>query len=200
MKPIGEDAALEPLPLFPLPMVLFPHAVTQLRIFESRYLQMTRDCSATGTGFGIVQFSPAEGEQPARHAAIGTEAMIEDFATLDDGLLGITVRGRRRFRIHSTSVRDDGLIIGQVEWIPDEPKLRVQPQHAVLQAVLRELMQHEAFAELGTVDADDASRLGMALASVLPLSAAEAQAQLATSDPNARLDRLIRLLGGESAD
>lgn len=189
----------ESLPLFPLPLVLFPQARTRLRIFESRYLQMTRDCSAAGRGFGIVHFSPAADGRPARHAAIGTEAVIEDFATLDDGLLGITVRGSRRFRIHSTSAREDGLIIGEVEWIPDEPTLQVMPEHAVLQAVLRELLQHQAFEELTEVDADNASRLGMALASVLPLDPSEAQTLLAVSDPNERLDALIRLLGTEGS-
>jgi Lon protease-like protein len=186
---------LDSLPLFPLPLVLFPGSRTRLRIFESRYLQMTRDCSAQGRGFGIVHFSPAADGRPARHAAIGTEAVIEDFGTLEDGLLGITVRGSRRFRIHSTSAREDGLIIGAVEWIPDEPALLVMPEHAVLQAVLRELLQHQAFEELAEVDADNASRLGMALASVLPLDPSEAQTLLAVSDPNERLDALIRLLG-----
>ncbi|PKL96365.1 MAG: hypothetical protein CVV18_02020 [Gammaproteobacteria bacterium HGW-Gammaproteobacteria-8] len=190
----------ESLPLFPLPLVLFPAARTQLRIFESRYLQMTRDCSAEGRGFGIVHFSPATDDGPARHAAIGTEALIEDFTTLEDGLLGITVRGRRRFRIHSTSAMENGQIVGAVEWIPEEPRLTVAPEHAVLQAMLRELLQHPAFSELAEVDADDSSRLGMALASVLPLDPTEAQTLLAVSDPNARLDALIRLLGTESPD
>ncbi|MGB0514537.1 MAG: LON peptidase substrate-binding domain-containing protein, partial [Wenzhouxiangellaceae bacterium] len=183
----------ESLPLFPLPLVLFPGAISRLRIFENRYLAMTRECSAKGTGFGIVHFQPAGENQPARHAAIGTEALIEDFTTLEDGLLGITVRGRRRFRIHSTRARDDGLILGQVEWIPAEPALPVDPEFAVLQAVLRELAGHDAFAELNRVESDDASALGMALASVLPLDVMHAQELLAVSDPNERL-RVLGLL------
>lgn len=184
----------ENLPLFPLPLVLFPGAATQLRIFESRYLDMTRDCSVSGTGFGIVQFEPAEDERPARHAAIGTEAVIEDFSTLDDGLLGIAVRGRRRFRIHATGARDDGLIIGRVEWLPPEPRQTVRPEFAALQVILRELMHHDSFAHLADVDADDASALGMALASVLPLESAHAQELLAVTDPHERLRALCVLL------
>lgn len=187
---------LESLPLFPLPMVLFPRALTRLRIFEQRYLDMTRECAAAGTGFGIVHFEPAGGDRPARHAAIGTEAIIEDFSTLDDGLLGLDVRGRRRFRIHTTAARDDGLIIGQVEWLADEPAMPVAPEFAVLQNILRELIHHQAFA--GTIDAaadrDDASMLGMALAAALPLPSAQAQELLAVSDPEERLRGLCRLL------
>ncbi|MFU8878482.1 MAG: LON peptidase substrate-binding domain-containing protein, partial [Wenzhouxiangellaceae bacterium] len=171
------------LPLFPLPLVLFPRATTALRIFESRYLDMTRECAATGSGFGIVHFTPAAEDRPARHAAIGTEALIEDFSTLEDGLLGISVRGHRRFRIHSTSARDDGLIIGRVEWLPAEPRLDVPPEYAVLQSVARELMRHQAFSDMHRVDTDDASALGMALAAVLPLETPQAQELLAVSDP-----------------
>ncbi|MFO7763782.1 MAG: LON peptidase substrate-binding domain-containing protein [Wenzhouxiangellaceae bacterium] len=184
----------ESLPLFPLPLVLFPRARTQLRIFESRYLEMTRECSAGGTGFGVVHFSPADDNKPARHAAVGTEALIEDFSTLDDGLLGLEVRGHRRFRIRSTRARDDGLIIGEVEWLPAEPRQQVQPEHAVLQNVLRELLRHQAFAEAIDADPDDASALGMALASVLPLETVSAQELLAVSDPHDRLRALCSLL------
>ncbi|MGK7295779.1 MAG: LON peptidase substrate-binding domain-containing protein [Candidatus Wenzhouxiangella sp. M2_3B_020] len=198
-----ERTDTEQLPLFPLPLVLFPNARTQLRIFESRYLDMTRDCSATGTGFGIVHFEPAGDDEPARHAAIGTEAIIEDFSTLDDGLLGIEVRGRRRFRVHATGARDDGLIIGKVEWLPPEPPVPVDPDFAVLQGVLRELLQHEAFADMVEADSDDASALGMALAALLPLEPASAQELLAVSDPEERLRALCTLLeqapGGEDA-
>lgn len=189
-----ERTETEELPLFPLPLVLFPRAVTKLRIFEQRYLDMTRDCSATGTGFGIVHFEPGDDQKPARHAAIGTEALIEDFSTLDDGLLGLDVRGHRRFRIHDTRARDDGLIIGRVEWLPPEPSLPVKPEFAVLQNILRELLHHEAFADLVDADGDDASALGMALAALLPLDPSSAQELLAVSDPDERLRALCSLL------
>ncbi len=183
------------LPLFPLPMVLFPRAVTQLRIFESRYLDMTRECSSSGTGFGVVHFTPAEDGRSARHAAIGTEAMIEDFSTLEDGLLGIVVRGCRRFRIHSTTACENGLIVGRVQWLPPEPRQPVKPEHSVLQAVARELMRHEAFSAIADLGTDDhASALGMALASVLPLEPAHAQELLAVTDPHERLQALCLLL------
>jgi len=197
-------AETEDLPLFPLPLVLFPGAMTKLRIFEQRYIDMTRECSASGTGFGIVNFEPGNDQQPPRHAAIGTEARIEDFSTLEDGLLGLDVRGRRRFRIHSTTARSDGLIIGRVEWVAAEPDLPVEPEYAVLQGILRELLRHEAFAGLVAVDADvdDASELGMALATLLPLEPANAQELLAVSDPNERLRALCVLLenAGEADD
>lgn len=196
----GASTTTMPLPLFPLPLVLFPRATTQLRIFESRYLNMTRECAASGTGFGIVHFTPATQGRPARHAAIGTEALIEDFSTLEDGLLGLTVRGYRRFRVRATSARDDGLIVAAVDWLPAEPAIPVAPEYAVLQSVARELMRHEAFSAIAHIDTDNASALGMALASLLPLEPPQAQELLAVSDPNERLRALCVLLQSEEPD
>ena len=41
------------IPLFPLNVVLFPEGELKLRIFESRYIDMVRDCFRNDTGFGI---------------------------------------------------------------------------------------------------------------------------------------------------
>lgn len=184
----------ERLPLFPLPLVLFPWARLPLRIFESRYLRMVRDCSEAGTGFGVVRHHPAEPERRAGHAQIGTEALIEDFATLADGLLGIQCRGRRRFRIIDTRAQDDGLLIGTVEWLPPEPAVEVPPAFAALQTMLREVLQHREFAGVIDAEPDDASSLGLALAAVLPLHADHAQAMLEVTDPEYRLECLVSLL------
>ncbi|MGH8075482.1 MAG: LON peptidase substrate-binding domain-containing protein, partial [Lysobacter sp.] len=93
-----------PLPLFPLPTVLVPGASLGLRIFEPRYLDLVRECGRNESGFGIclVIDGEATGETGAA-AAYGTEALIEDFDTGDDGLLTLRVRGARRF--HARQVR-----------------------------------------------------------------------------------------------
>jgi Lon protease-like protein len=189
---------LEELPLFPLQTVLFPRAPLPLRIFEARYLEMVRECSRTGTGFGVILLEPAGDGQPARHASIGTEARIEDFSTMDDGLLGIQARGGRRFRIHSTAARDNGLLIGQVEWLATEPARSVGPEYAALDTLYREIVVQVAHAELPDVDGDDASQLGMALASILPLAPFQAQELLATTDPIDRLRALCWLLAPDT--
>lgn len=189
---------LEELPLFPLQTVLFPRAPLPLRIFEARYLEMVRECGRTGSGFGVILIEPTEDGQPARHASVGTEAVIEDFSTMDDGLLGIQARGARRFRIHSTSARDNGLLIGQVEWLAAEPARSVGPQYAALDSLYREIVVQVAHVELPDVDGDNASQLGMALASILPLEPAQAQELLAVTDPIDRLRALCWLLAPES--
>lgn len=181
------------LPLFPLPLVLFPGAGIPLRIFESRYLEMVRDCSRNDTGFGIVRIEQ-DGGEPPRHAVVGTEARIRDFSTLDDGLLGIDCVGTRRFRITATRARDNGLIMADVEWLATEAPRPVPARYAALQTMLREILQHREFRDLTDADPDEAVSLGMTLSSVLPLDSAQAQMLLELTEPVSRLERLVELL------
>ncbi len=184
----------ESLPLFPLQTVLFPAATLPLRIFERRYIDMVRDCMRRGQGFGVVTRFPGDDESGAWHARIGTEAVITDFTTLEDGLLGLQTRGQRRFAIAATSARSDGLLVGEVDWLGPEPARPVAPEHAALQTLIRELLRHEELARQLDVDTDNASSIGFALASVLPLSLAQAQHLLEIRDPAARLDALLPLV------
>ena len=184
----------ERLSLFPLPLVLFPRASLPLKIFEPRYLRMVRDCSEAGAGFGVVRHFPAESGRAGAHAAVGTEALIEDFFTLEDGLLGIQCRGRRRFRVIDTRARDDGLLIGEVDWIAPEPAVPVPPEYAALQTILREVLQRREFSGLIDADPDDASALGLALSALLPLHPDQAQAALEITDPAYRLECLLAII------
>lgn len=187
----------ERLPLFPLQAVLFPGARLSLRIFEQRYLDMVRDCARSGSGFGVVCAWPSESGHRARHARIGTEAMMVDFDQLDDGLLGVTCRGQRRFLIRATRSRDDGLLMGEIGWLPPEPAVPVPVRFAALQTLMQELLRHREIAGDTDVDLEDASSLGRALAGSLELSLAHAQALLEQTDPIARLEALINLLDPE---
>ena len=182
------------LPLFPLQTVLFPGATLSLRIFEQRYLDMVRDCSRNEQGFGVICAWPAGSENRARHARIGTEAVIVDFSTLEDGLLGLKCEGMRRFRIHRTRARDDGLLIGAVDWLPPEPGVAVPARFSILQTLMQELLQHRETAAGIDVDLDDAGALGLCLASILPLPIDHAQALLEMTDPVGRLEGIISLL------
>lgn len=190
----AEPKRTSTLPLFPLPLVLFPGMRLPLRIFESRYIDLVRDCSRTGSGFGVVYLEPAEDQRRARHAEVGTEAMIEDFTTLEDGLLGIETRGSRRFRIHSTSARDNGLLMAEVSWLGAEPAVPVSGAFGVLGTLYREIVARTDSAQVPDADPDDAGSLGMALAALLPIQPAEAQIALELHDARERLAYLLSLL------
>lgn len=191
------------LPLFPLQSVLFPGGSLALRVFEPRYLELVKRCGRRGEGFGVcLILAGRETGAPALPAAHGTEAVIVDFAMTEDGLLGITVEGRRRFRVERTRVRDDGLVIGDVAWLPEPAAAAVRDEHALLSVLLARVLD-KAGIEHGGVGKGrlaDAGWVGWRLAEWLPLSAVEKQQLLELDDPHARLQRLVERLPDFQAD
>jgi uncharacterized protein len=185
------------LPLFPLNTVLYPGSHLDLRIFEPRYLDMVRDCMRAQTGFGVcLIIGGQEVGTPAIPAAMGTEAHIVDFCSLPDGLLGITVQGRTRFRASQVRALDSGLIVARPERIPAEAPRPVPAQYGVLVTILERLADQDD-AELVRADKasyDDAGWVGFRLADRLPVSLLERQQVLETEDPIARLDLLAHWL------
>lgn len=106
------------IPLFPLPLVLFPGQVRQLRIFEPRYRTMLQDCLAHQMPFGLVLAKPpqADGGESLPHT-IGVLAYITEVERLEDGTYGITIQGGERFLI--TDFRHDKPYLqGIVEGLP----------------------------------------------------------------------------------
>lgn len=183
------------LPLFPLHGVLVPGAALDLRIFERRYLDMVGECGRNGSGFGICLILEGnEAGAPATPLAFGTEAVIEDFGNTPEGLLSLRVRGRRRFHVLRTRVRDTGLIVGDIEWRDDvASSSRLRPEHALLAELLRRILLQ---VDAGHVDPDpalfdDAAWTGWRLAELLPLSMPQRQALLQLDDPHARLQYLL---------
>ncbi len=111
------------LAIFPLNTVLFPEGVLPLRVFEARYLDLVRECTAAELPFGVCLITGGEevGEA-AEHEPIGCTARIVDFDIEEDsGLLNLRALGGQRFRVLERRVRQDGLIRAEIEMIdPDE--------------------------------------------------------------------------------
>jgi Lon protease-like protein len=187
----------ESLPLFPLHTVLLPGAALGLRVFEPRYLDLVRECGRSGGGFGICLI--LDGEEvgvPATTAAFGTEALIEDFGSGDDGLLTLRVRGARRFKVRRTRVRDNGLVMADLAWHSDTDVDELRPQHGLLALVLERILEQVGgeYAAASAAKLEDAAWVGWRLAELLPLSDTQRQSLLQDDDPHARLDQLLGML------
>ncbi len=184
------------LPLFPLHTVLVPGAALALRVFEPRYLDLVRDCGRNGSGFGVcLILDGREVGAPATPAAFGTEARIEDFDTGPDGLLHLRLRGERRFHALRTRVRDNGLVVADVDWLAPDPVVDLQPQHVLLADMLRNMLE-QIGADVAVPEArfDDAAWVGWRLAEWLPITLAQRQSLLQENDPDRRLEALLRWL------
>jgi uncharacterized protein len=112
------------IPLFPLNAVIFPEGELQLRLFEPRYLDMVSECLRTEGGFGICLIR--EGEEAGQVAdffPMGTYVKVIDWDQMEDGLLGITVKGERRFKVNHTEVQQDNLCLGDVIMLDEDDEL-----------------------------------------------------------------------------
>jgi Lon protease-like protein len=191
------------LPLFPLNTVLFPEGFLPLRIFEPRYVDMVGRCMREGSPFGVILIrSGAEVGEVKEIAEFGTSAVIVDFNNQPDGLLGITCRGERKFRVLNQSQRADGLYMGEVEYLEPESKVELPYEYRTLAELLRKMLP--AFGEPYTsmpTQFDDASWVGSRLAELMPVSLADKLTLLRYDDPVARLEwfRRIRVVPVGSA-
>ena len=186
--------ALESLPLFPLHEVLLPGAAMDLRIFERRYLDLVRDCGRSASGFGVCLI--LEGDEagaPAIPAAYGVEARIENFDLGEDGLLSLRVRGHRRFHVVRTRVRDNGLVMADVEWRCADEDREIRPEHALLGTLLQAMMEKVGtdLAKLPPRVFEHAGWVGWRLAQVLPITPEQRVSLLQEDDVHARLQRLL---------
>jgi len=182
--------------LFPLHTVLFPGGPLPLRIFETRYTDMVRRCMRESQPFGVVLIQEGdEAGEVATTATVGCTARIADFHTLHDGLLGIACVGERKFRVQRVWRASDGLNMGEIDWLPVEPRLPLPADCARLAAAVRSALDELAEQyENVTRDFDDAAWVGARLAELMPIELADRQALLELDDPLERLNALLAVV------
>lgn len=185
------------IPIFPLHTVLFPGGYLKLRIFEQRYIDMVRECSMQASCFGVCLINnPEDSNRPANHMRVGTSAEICDFSTLDDGLLGITAFGRQKFLIQKTRMRDNGLLMAEIEAMDETGSVDLPNEYSVLSMITGRFMEQigSNYPSFKPQNLQDARWVGYRLAELLPLKNNEKQALLQISDPLERLQWLIEVL------
>jgi hypothetical protein len=184
------------LPLFPLHTVVFPGTELQLRVFEMRYLDLVRDCLRNDTGFGICRIVDGnEVGAPATCAEVGTSVAIADWDQHADGILGITVRGLRRFRVESLEVDRQQLLIGQVRWLDDHDAPVDADDQEFLKILMQQLVtRHDLAEQFDLKRVDDPRWLGYRLAELLPMDGPTRQCILELDGAGERLHLLRSLI------
>src|SRR2546426_11754096 len=112
------------LPIFPLPLVLFPGAPQPLHIFEARYRQLLADCLAGDRRFGVTYVPPPPAPEDAAAPIpgdLGCVALIRSTQELPDGRSNILAVGERRFVLVAWCAADRPYRLGRVEEFDDEP-------------------------------------------------------------------------------
>lgn len=180
--------------LFPLHTVLFPGGVLPLKIFEQRYLELTKSCLRDQTPFGACLIREgSEVGAPALPQQIGCLATIAEWEMPQLGLFHLVTRGGLRFRIARTRTAANGLITADVEVLAPTPAPpEVDPTcRKVLQLIIDKAGAGRFPAP---IDLDDADWVSYRLAEILPLDLAEKQALLELDDAAERFVRLRRIL------
>ena len=195
-SPAGTGVETLDIPIFPLNTVLFPGGVQALKIFEQRYLDMAAACMKDATPFGICLIDKGNevGEVATPHA-LGTLAHIADWEMEQLGILLVSARGGRRFRIIESRIEDDKLLRAKVELLPETGAVAMPAERRRLLPLLRRIV-----ADLGPEripephDYDNALWVGYRITEVLPIQNLAKQKLLELDDPLTRLEILEKFL------
>ena len=190
------------LPLFPLPLVLFPGVPQPLHIFEPRYRRLLADVRASNNLFGLSYFVPGaapEDRPPEGHVGCATE--VVEVQALPDGRSNIMTVGVARYRVAEYVERGDPYLVARVEFFGDEEEdAAVVARRA---GEVREMFMRIARAmrtasdergALPELPQDDPERLSFLVAAVVEMDAEAKQRLLETRSTSARLRRLYTLL------
>jgi Lon protease-like protein len=199
--PRSLSRALRRLPLFPLQdVVLFPHSMIPLYVFEARYRKMVRDVLAgnrlIAISLQLEKEDPAETDPPrvASVASVGELVLVQE---LPDGRFNVVVRGRARIGIDQELTTDEPYRLVTAHEIPDDPP-QVSNDLSEADTTLRalvsglaetipeggELLKHVAAAQ------DSPAALANVMAASLVADAKVRQRLLETTDVFERLEQL----------
>lgn len=182
------------LPLFPLPVVLFPGAMTPLHIFERRYREMLAEILSGDRRFGLVYHDPDESgpflNEPGR---VGTVAEVKTHEPLPDGRSLVLVGGLHRFEILDEVMKGKRYFMARVGPYEDAPLrsseallARRRASHALFLELLRSL--DHGTETLSSLDPE--GELSFKLAATVRMDPKWKQELLEMTDELARLDRL----------
>jgi Lon protease-like protein len=187
------------LPIFPLPLVLFPGATQPLHIFEPRYRSLLTDCLNGDRCFGIAYAAPDKPSEPAP-GDVGCVAHVLTTQPLPDGRSDILTTGEQRFVLLEWLPTDRPYRMARVEEFTDEPVDAAEAE-GIGQDVRRDFLRVMAALEQDAPELPvDPEALSFRVAASLELEAPGKLALLAIRSTTVRLRRLAALLQPLAAD
>lgn len=191
------------LPLFPLPMVLFPGVPLPLHIFEPRYRQMLSDIQSNNNLFGLSYFDASSSDRelpPVGH--VGCVAEVSETQPLPDGRSNILTLGLIRYRIEEYVERGDPYLVARVSYFEDETEddeLLRESSHEVADTFTRIARAvrtiNDERANLPNISDTDPQRLSFLVAAAMEIETEVKQELLELRLTSERLRRLRDMLG-----
>jgi Lon protease-like protein len=190
------------LPLFPLPLVMFPGVPMPLHIFEERYRRMLADVRAGNNLFGLSYFdlnAATNTRPPPGH--VGCAAEVVEAQLLPDGRSNILTVGLIRYRLVEYVEAGEPYLVGRVEFFEDEPEDEVLLSERARQVAklftriaraVRNLNDDRA--GLPELPDSEPERLSFLVAASMELDAEAKQGLLELRSGAQRLERISNLL------
>jgi Lon protease-like protein len=187
------------IPVFPLPLVLYPGLTVPLHVFEPRYRQLLQDVGGIDGRFAVVLVEPDDAAETARLHTIGCMARITEVEPLGDGRANIVILGEERVRL--------------LDWNEDRPYATASVQvldedtgSESLANLVRErfidyvetMFRFVQMAPPAVPDTEDARELSYRVAGIIHVEPAEKQYLLRCPSTDERLSTLLQLLAREN--
>jgi len=193
---------LRELPLFPLPLVVFPGVPLPLHIFEPRYRQMLKDVRAGNGMFGVSYFDVSKTDidrPPVGH--VGCACEIAEVQPLPDGRSNVLTVGIVRYRVESYVDRDDPYLVGEVSFFEDAPgddeqlKNRARAVTDLFERIARAVRTiNDERASLPQLPETEPERLSFLVAAAMEMDMEIKQELLEVESTDERLIRIHNLL------
>ena len=166
---------------------------------------MIKGCLREKTEFGVVSIirnsEDIEEDASSSFSKIGTLAQIDDFDPIQPALYMTKSFGTQRFHLISTKQEINGLWMGEVELLENDPLIPISHEHLKVVKLLDEvisviqsenLLDDAPFKKPYKVD--DCGWVSNRLAELLPISLAQKNHLLAQTNPRIRLDLITEII------
>jgi ATP-dependent Lon protease len=189
--------ALAAIPVFPLPgVVLFPHAILPLHIFEPRYRKMLADAMATHRC--IAMAFALDDADPPRIATVAGAGLVVRHERMPDGRSNLLLHGRARVVLEELPF-EAPYRRARARILPEQPYAGDEIERTALlssaTAFVAEAKRHDVAIEFELPEGADASATADLCAHHLLLDAASRQRVLEEIDVRSR----VLLVTGELA-
>ena len=106
--------------IFPLPLILMPNQILPLKIFEQKYLFMTKECIKNNEPFGInYKYIDEENNKDPLLDTVGCTANIVQWDMPELGIFLLQTKGNETYEINSFKNLSNGLIEAKVNYLTD---------------------------------------------------------------------------------
>ncbi len=192
------------IPIFPLPIVQFPGALTPLHIFEPRYRKLLKDVMENDKTFGIIYRNDEAmiESELLPPGSVGCTVEVAVVQGLPDGRSNILCVGGTRYRLLNY-IEGELYLQANVELFEDESNfddlteqtIRASSLFQRVLAASRKL-KDESEREANEVPdlPDDAQALSFIVTAYLDIEASEKQELLELTETGTRLQQVIKIL------